>query len=514
MATGPLAPVVHYLRKVTSPAPSGELPDAELLARFARQREEAAFTTLVRRHGPMVLAVCRRVARDGHAADDAFQATFLVLARKAASLAQPELLGNWLHGVAYRTAMKARREAAKRRAYEMQTVRAQAVGPNEDIDMQDLRAVLDEEINRLPERYRVAVVLCYLQDHTNAEAARRLGCSRGSVATLLARARDKLRRRLTQRGIGLSIGVALGAAPPVLRGETVPLALEKVTVKAATLLAAGHTQAAGALAAQTVALAKGVSKGMLMERLKIPVAILMMTTLVGTGAGVSAYRAGDPVPVAAEAPVGPKPISQHKSEDRKRLDDKRSDEPSPLGRKVPAAPQERFSFREKLPLGPDHSSQILVVLDEEGRLIMAQDTVFYEPVTEEATTKSGRKVGVTTYQEKHQNAVSVRPLDKVRVYDTKGRKVDAKELRKRLAKETLALLWTCDRPLDPLYLRLYKEDTLVFDIDRDGLPGLPPGVAVPAPAAVAPPAAMPAPTILTPPPPVVTPVEIVPPSES
>jgi RNA polymerase sigma factor (sigma-70 family) len=152
MATGPLAPVVSYLRKVTSSAAFGELLDAELLTRFAQQRDEAAFTAVVRRHGPMVLAVCSRVVRDGHAAEDAFQATFFVLARKAASLSQPELLSNWLYGVAYRTAMKARREAANRRGHERQAVRAQEVGPSEEIDGQDLRAVMDEEINRLPQR--------------------------------------------------------------------------------------------------------------------------------------------------------------------------------------------------------------------------------------------------------------------------------------------------------------------------------------------------------------------------
>ncbi len=211
MATGQLAPVIHYLRKVTTPAAAGDIPDAELLSRFARHRDEAAFTALVRRHDPMVLAVCRRVVRDGHMAEDAFQATFLVLARKAGSLARPELLGHWLHGVAYRTAAKARTETAKRRVHERQAVRPQEINPSDEFDWQDLRAVLDEEVNRLPDRYRVPVVLCYLQGQTNAEAARRLGCSRGTIATLLARARDKLRRRLTQRGVSLSAGITLAA---------------------------------------------------------------------------------------------------------------------------------------------------------------------------------------------------------------------------------------------------------------------------------------------------------------
>src|SRR5579884_1443507 len=209
MAHGQLAPILHYLRRVTSPVVSGDIPDTELLCRFSRNRDETAFAALVRRHGPMVLAVCRRVLRDGHTAEDAFQATFLVLARKAGSLAKPELLANWLYGVARRTAAKAKTDAAKRRLHERRAVRTPPSDPCDELEWHDLRAVLDEEVSRLPERYRVPVVLCYLQGQTNAEAARRLGCSRGTVATLLARARDKLQRRLTQRGVGLSVGFGL-----------------------------------------------------------------------------------------------------------------------------------------------------------------------------------------------------------------------------------------------------------------------------------------------------------------
>jgi RNA polymerase sigma factor (sigma-70 family) len=525
MATGPLAPVVHYLRKVTSPAAFGELPDAELLARFARQRDEAAFTALVRRHGPMVLAVCRRVVRDGHAAEDAFQGTFLVLARKADSLAQPELLGNWLYGVAYRTAMKARRDAAKRRAHETQAVRAQDVGPSEEIDGQDLRAVVDEEINRLPQRYRVPVVLCYLQGQTNAEAARRLGCSRGTIATLLARARDKLRRRLTQRGIGLSVGVALGTLNSTMQGGTVPLVLANVTVKAATLLSAGHTQAAGALAAQAVALAKGVSKAMLFEKLKIPVAILIVTALVGTGAGVSAYRTGDPSSEVADSEQEAKPRQENKTESQKKLDGKRSGESL---RKPPAAPLARHSFRGELPTTTVPFSQILVLLGEDGRLTVCQKAVSYRPVTEEVTLKSGRKHSITTYEEECRNCVAVLPIDKVRVYDTKGRKIEAKELRKRLKGETLALVLFDDGPIDPLHLRLYKEDTLVFVIDPRRPPAAvaPPAVGVspfdkgaiyapgvPAPPVV-PPLVVPAPPTVVPPPRADGPEDKVPPMGS
>lgn len=314
MATGQLAPLLHYLRSVATPGVSLEIPDAELLSRFCRLRDEAAFTALVRRHGPMVLAVCRRVLRDTHTAEDAFQATFLILARKADSLSKPELLGHWLHGVAYRTAVKARTEAARRRTHEQQAVLPQEIAPDDDFLWRDLRPVLDEEVNRLPNRYRVPVVLCYLQGQTNAEAARRLGCSRGTVATLLARAREKLRRRLTQRGVSLSVGVALTALVRTAQGGAVPRTLEQVTVKAAALLAAGQTSALGALAVHAVALAKGVSKGMLMEKLKLPVAIVMMTALVGTGAGVTAYCVRAQEGGVTEADTADRPRPEDKTE--------------------------------------------------------------------------------------------------------------------------------------------------------------------------------------------------------
>jgi RNA polymerase sigma factor (sigma-70 family) len=417
----------------------------------------------------MVLAVCHRVVRDGYAAEDAFQATFLVLARKAASLTQPELLGNWLYGVAYRTAMKTRREAAKRRAHEAQAVRAKEVGPSEEIDGHDLCAVVDEEINRLPERYRVPVALCYLQGQTNAEAAKRLGCSRGTIATLLARARDKLRRRFTQRGIGLSVGAALGTLNSTIQGGTVPLTLENVTVKAAALLVAGHAQAVGALAAQAAALAKGVSKAMLIEKLKIPVAILIVTALVGTGAGVGIYCTGAPVSEVEESAREAKAGQQNKIESHKGLTDKRSDERSRPAQTAslagPVPPEERAlfaSFKKQLPseAPPD---QALVILDKDGHLSVLQRLIQIQPVLETVTSKNGREQTVAAkIIGKSYKSAAVYDFETVRVYDTKGREVDKKELRKRLKEETLALVAISDGPVDPLHLRLYKEDTLIF----------------------------------------------------
>src|SRR5262249_17501866 len=152
----------------------------------SREGDEAAFTALVNRHGPMVLGVCRRVLRPAHDADDAFQATLLVLLRKARPLRRPELLGNWLYGVAHRTALKARTLAAKRRARERPVVDHLAGAPSPTAAWGDVRPVLDEEVSRLPAKYRAPVVLCYLEGKTNEEAARLLGCPTGTVFSRLA----------------------------------------------------------------------------------------------------------------------------------------------------------------------------------------------------------------------------------------------------------------------------------------------------------------------------------------
>jgi RNA polymerase sigma factor (sigma-70 family) len=169
-----------------------------LVERFVQRQDEEAFAALVRRHGPLVLGVCRRVLHDWDDAQDAFQATFFVLARKAASLAKPEALGNWLYGVAFRTAVKARARAARRREYERQAGRATA-NPSSELARRDLWEALDEELSRLPEKYRAPLVRCYLEGKTNEEAARELGCPPGSMSGRLARGRELLRERLTSR---------------------------------------------------------------------------------------------------------------------------------------------------------------------------------------------------------------------------------------------------------------------------------------------------------------------------
>ncbi len=209
----------------------GERPDEVLLRRFASARDEAAFEALVRRHGPMVQGVCRRILGDVHAAEDAFQAVFLVLVRKSNSIRRPELLANWLYGVACRIARKARistirKETRERRAGKMAT-QEQLL----DLEWTELKAVLDDELSQLPEKYRAPLVLCYLYGQTNVEAAAQLGWPSGSMSERLSRAREMLRKRLNRRGLTLSAGLlALLLSQKAASADVSPLLVE-ATVK-------------------------------------------------------------------------------------------------------------------------------------------------------------------------------------------------------------------------------------------------------------------------------------------
>jgi RNA polymerase sigma factor (sigma-70 family) len=221
------------------------LSDGQLLDWFVHQREEAAFAALVRRHGPMVLSVCRRVLRHSQDAEDAFQATFLVLAEKAPGLRQPELLANWLYGVAYRTALHARQRASRRSEREREAATLFFSEGDSESESRELRQVLDEELQGLPEKYRAPLVLCYLEGMTNEAAARRLGWPSGSMSYRLARGRELLRERLEARLAGFSILLPAvwlaeqlqpAAVSPLLVTTTVQAAVTVVGTKIAAAL--------------------------------------------------------------------------------------------------------------------------------------------------------------------------------------------------------------------------------------------------------------------------------------
>jgi RNA polymerase sigma factor (sigma-70 family) len=298
MASGSLHTVLHYLRRL-GPAEGDALGDAQLLVRYTRHDDEAAFAALVRRHGPLVWGAVTRVLGRGPDAEDAIQATFLVLVRKAGALRGPDALGPWLYGVASRVAMKARASAARRQGREKalagEPPAAEAPG---GAVWRDLRPVLDEEVNRLPEKYRAAVVLCYLEGLTDEEAARRLACARGTVHSRLARARQRLRRRLSRRGVGLSAGLLAAALAAHAAPAAPPARLADSAVQSS--LSFGRTGASAALTAPAVALAQGALRSMFLTQLKVAAAVLLTLGLAGTGVGLFAQR-------GAARPPGPKP---------------------------------------------------------------------------------------------------------------------------------------------------------------------------------------------------------------
>jgi RNA polymerase sigma factor (sigma-70 family) len=309
--------VVNSLRRAALRQEEGGLTDGQLLARFIERREQAALAALVQRHGPMVWGVCRRILRNHHDAEDAFQATFLVLVRKAASIRQREMMVNWLYGVVHQTALKARALIAKRRSREKQgTAMPEPQAPEQD-SRNDLQPLLDQELSRLPDRYRVAIILCDLEGKTRREAARQLGLPEGTLAGRLTRGRAMLARRLARRGLAVS-GGALAALSQEAASAGVPISVVASTIKAASMFAAGPAAATGAISVQVAALTEGVLKGMVLARLRIALTVVALAlALAGTGvahrlvqtqaAGAQPPTKRDQPPTNEQAAASPKP---------------------------------------------------------------------------------------------------------------------------------------------------------------------------------------------------------------
>ena len=297
MASGQCSPVTRYLRRITA-AHADHLSDSTLLDRFADRHDEDAFAILVHRHGRLVLGACQRIVHDWHGAEDCFQAVFLVLASKAATVERTESLGPWLHAVATRVALKARSQAARRSQIEQDAASSRARAEVTDHIGQDLRPILDAAINRLADKYRIPFVLCHLQGRTVSEIANQFGEPRGTVAARLARAREQLRKVLTRRGVALS-AASLGL---ILGGEAlaspVPPALAAGTLQAARLMAAGRAAAASLVSQQSAALMEGVLRSMFISKLKTCLGVL---ALVAVGTALLGYRA-----MATELPDQPK----------------------------------------------------------------------------------------------------------------------------------------------------------------------------------------------------------------
>jgi RNA polymerase sigma factor (sigma-70 family) len=295
------APLLRYIRQLAADAPS----DAILLERFVSRRDEAAFAALVDRHGPMVLRLCRRVLADRHSAEDAFQAAFLVLARRASFIRRRESLAAWLHGVAYRVALKARASQARR--HELTTsdliLPDRHADPLAALSARELLGILDDEVRRLPEVYRLPVILCCLEGRTQEEAARQLGWTAGSLQGRLERGRRRLRARLIARGFSLP-AMLLAAR---LAGEASALPPHVVAITARAAAAFAETGACGGASASTAALAEGMLKRSVWSSVKVVMALTLAVGMAVAGAGLLAHRmspgagSGDLPPIKREA---------------------------------------------------------------------------------------------------------------------------------------------------------------------------------------------------------------------
>lgn len=306
VATKALGTVLHNLRRSLLRQDEAGSTDGELLECFVTRRDEVAFEALLRRHGPMVLGVCRRVLCNEADAEDAFQATFFVLVRKAASIRPRAMVGNWLYGVAHSTALKARAMSTKRLAKE----REAAARPKPNVHgetWQELQALLDQELKVLPDIYRAAIVLCDLEGKSIKEAAQQLGCPQGTVGTRLARGRILLSRRLARHGLTLSGGLIATVLAQNTATAGVPSLLMSSTIKAAPLIAAGQATAGGVISAKVAALTEGVIMNMFLSKIKGLMAALAIALvgLIAWGVGSPALTAIQVKPAAAKSAIAP-----------------------------------------------------------------------------------------------------------------------------------------------------------------------------------------------------------------
>jgi RNA polymerase sigma factor (sigma-70 family) len=443
--TRPLALFTAVLR-------SGEYAptDQELLARFVAERDEESFAEIVRRHGGMVLSVCRRVTGSPHDAEDAFQAAFLVLARRAGQVGRPELLGNWLYGVAYRTALEAR--AARRRVKEQQPVSAvpEPASPEPAEDTADLRRVIDEELSRLPDKYRAAVVLCDLEGVSRKDAAARLRVPEGTLSSRLAHARKVLAARLSRRGVCAS-GVVIATTLARDAGAAIiPASLALVTARAAARFAVGGVLPPEVVSNHVSSLTDGVMKTMIVNRLRLTLgAGVLVVGLLGLGAA---------------AGVGQQPGKAPKSKPSTPtvVDD---DEAQPPAKSKAMAPAEKVAAKgiedDEVPY-PTTPSQAVVRL-EDGKLVVRQRGRTAHAVHKEVDgtkyivheTRSG--VNAKSYD-----------ADDVSVFDMKGNRVATKTWKASLKTDQHVLVTFDGRLPHPRELQLFREDTLLIVFPGSG----------------------------------------------
>ena len=462
-STRPLAR--HLIAAVLRHGSGAGPPDRELLAKFAASRDEDAFAELVRRHGSMVLAVARRVTGHIQDAEDAFQAAFLVLARRAGQITRPELLGNWLYGVAYRTALEAR--AARRRVKEQQGVAelpersggssGRLPSPGSP-DSDDLRRVIDEELALLPEKYRTAVVLCDLEGLSRRDAAGRLKIPEGTLSSRLNHARKLLAGRLTRRGVTTSAGAVAAAFSGDAAGTMVPSQLVLHTARAAGLFASGGAVPPAFASTQVTTLTDGVIKAMIVNRLRLTTgAVVLALGLMGIGAA---------------AVIGQNPPPPRDTTTIPRTDDLFGTGQPPAREKKPPEKIAAKGIEDDDVPYPSFPAQAIVRL-EEGKIIVRQRSRGYtvnppplpaergNPPAERGNPPAergpapGMQSTTTVTGQKYDSA-------DVSVFDMKGNRVATKAWKEKLKEDQHALVAFDGRLPHPRELTLFKDDVLLI----------------------------------------------------
>jgi RNA polymerase sigma factor (sigma-70 family) len=283
MSRTPLDPVVRHIRRLANEGSVPELTDAQLLERFRSERDENAFARLVQRHGGLVLGVCRRVLHHEQEAEDAFQATFLLLASGAGSIRKQASVGSWLYGVAFRIARKARARSNRRREREAHFVQRPQPQPAAEASLRELQRILDEEVQRLPEKYRVPFVLCCLEGMSKAEAAKATGWKAGTMSGRLAQARELLRRRLAWRGVTLSAALCMVALSETRANAALSTTLVSGTARAAIAFVTGKTPAV--ISAEALELVRHLARAALAVKMKAALAVFVALALLVAGVG-------------------------------------------------------------------------------------------------------------------------------------------------------------------------------------------------------------------------------------
>jgi len=283
-----MSDVIQHLRKAVSQREDAELTDGQLLERFVKNHDRAALEVLVHRHGQMVWGACCRILRAGPDAEDAFQASFLVLVRRADAVPR-DTVANWLYGVAHQTALKVRATIGKRKGRETQVTDMLEPAAPPQLLWDDVQGILDEELSRLSDKHRTVIVMCDLEGKTRTEVAQRLGLPEGTIASRLARAHSRLAKRLTRRGMTLSDCAVAGVLAQQAALAALPCEAVAATITSGAVLAGGQV-ALGAISPEVAAIMEGTLKAMLLFKLKMS-AVWFLVGLLIIGSGLFAYQA-------------------------------------------------------------------------------------------------------------------------------------------------------------------------------------------------------------------------------